>query len=347
MTQSMASDHPRPVGVHLVGSVPLENAAAVFSTVTSIVGDQVRRIPDGETGSRTDWVEWQFGVFNQHPDCEFVPPDPTRYASVPHFRVHAGDELEFPKLGYADAAKASYAEFARMKEAGQIPPTTRFQVSLPTPLAPVVVFVAPLDHAKAEPAYERALLAELDEITAAIPHGELAIQWDVAVEFGILEGVFPSQLRDDHAGIVERLVKLGNRVPAEVELGYHLCYGDRGHKHFKEPEDTSKLLAIANAVSAGVERAIQWIHLPVPRERTDDAYFAPLRELKLQPGTELYLGLVHLTDGVEGRQRRIEAAQRVVTHFGIGTECGLGRRPSETIPDVLRIHAQVAEPVRV
>jgi len=37
-----------------------------------------------------------------------------------------------------------------------------------------------------EPAYEAAMFAELDQIAAAIPHHELAIQWDVAVEFGIL-----------------------------------------------------------------------------------------------------------------------------------------------------------------
>jgi hypothetical protein len=27
-------------------------------------------------------------------------------------------------------------------------------------------------------------------------------------------------------------------VPAEVELGLHLCYGDPGHKHVVEPKDT-------------------------------------------------------------------------------------------------------------
>ena len=41
-------------------------------------------------------------------------------------------------------------------------------------------------------------------------------------------------------------------------------------------------------------------HLPVPRNRTDEVYFAPLRTLRLHPETELYLGLVHYTDGIEG-----------------------------------------------
>jgi hypothetical protein len=48
--------------------------------------------------------------------------------------------------------------------------------------------------------------------------------------------------------------------------------------------------------------------MPVLRNRNDDAYFAPLRRLTPHPETELYLGLVHFTDGVEGTRRRIATA---------------------------------------
>ena len=44
--------------------------------------------------------------------------------------------------------------------------------------------------------------------------------------------------------------------------------------------------------------------MPVPRNRTDDAYFEPLRSLKLRPETELCLGLVHYTDGIDGTKQR-------------------------------------------
>ena len=33
--------------------------------------------------------------------------------------------------------------------------------------------------------------------------------------------------------------------PLEVEVGYHLCYGDAGHRHFVEPRDTSRLVDVA------------------------------------------------------------------------------------------------------
>jgi hypothetical protein len=81
----------------------------------------------------------------------------------------------------------------------------------------------------------------------------------------------------------------------------------------------------------------------VPRNRDDDAYFAPLQRLALRPETELCLGLVHLTDGVEGTKRRLATAKKHAGNFSIATECGFGRRDPRTIPELLRIHAEVAD----
>jgi hypothetical protein len=36
--------------------------------------------------------------------------------------------------------------------------------------------------------------------------------------------------------------------------------------------------------------------MPVPRDRTDDAYFAPLARLRLKGETELSFGLVHVNE---------------------------------------------------
>ena len=344
------STHSRPQGVHLVGSVPLDNAEEVFRTTSAILGERLRRIPDGETGERTRWIRWQARFLASNPHLETIPPPShsNTYVIPPHFKLRSptpSGPIKFDTLGYADMAKASYAIFSQLKQKGQLPANTRFQVCLPTPLASVTFFIVPADQAIVEPAYEAALFAELDQITAAIPHDELAIQWDVAIEFAILAGIMQTYLSNAQEEIFKRLIRLGERVPADVEMGYHLCYGDSGHRHFKEPEDTSEVVEVANTISAGVNREINWIHLPVPRNRTDDAYFAPLRNLKLHPETELYLGLVHLTDGVEGTQQRIATAQRTMAEFGVATECGLGRRNPQTVVDLLRIHSEVAAPV--
>jgi hypothetical protein len=83
--------------------------------------------------------------------------------------------------------------------------------------------------------------------------------------------------------------------------------------------------------------------MPVPKERNDAEYFAPLAELNLPRSTDLYLGLVHQTGGEEATRRRIEAASAAIGRFGVATECGLGRRDSATIPDLMRQHANVLE----
>jgi hypothetical protein len=83
--------------------------------------------------------------------------------------------------------------------------------------------------------------------------------------------------------------------------------------------------------------------MPVPVSRSDDAYFAPLTELKLAPSTELYLGCVHATDGAAGTERRIDTARKFRPDFGIATECGMARgRTPQFVHDLLRIHAEVA-----
>src|ERR1700730_9842683 len=44
--------------VYLVGSVPMANAAEVFETVSAALGARIKRLPDGETGARGDWITW-------------------------------------------------------------------------------------------------------------------------------------------------------------------------------------------------------------------------------------------------------------------------------------------------
>ncbi|HZR99998.1 MAG TPA: hypothetical protein VFE37_14895 [Chloroflexota bacterium] len=333
-------------GVLLVGSVPLANAEEVFRAVSAALGDRLRRIPDGETGARLDWFVWQVARFEACSQLEAAPAAARGYRTLPKFRLRAGVDpasIDFGRLGYADAAKASYETFARLQREGAVPRGVRFQVCLPSPLAPASAFSEPESLPAIAPAYEAALLRELDEIAAAIPQEALAIQWDVAVEFSTLDGLGPPPTPEVKQAILDRLVRVGNRVPHAVELGYHLCYGDYGHKHFKEPTDTGVLVEVANAIAGGLTHPLTWLHLPVPRDRDDEAYFAPLRGLRLSPATELYLGLVHHTDGVAGTRRRLATAERIVPReFGIATECGFGRRPPETIPELLRIHAAVA-----
>jgi hypothetical protein len=108
---------------------------------------------------------------------------------------------------------------------------------------------------------------------------------------------------------------------------------------------------MAAGILAGLERPLQWLHLPVPVDRTDDGYFQPLAGLPVDGETEVYLGLVHFRDGVEGTRARIGTALRHLPEFGVATECGLGRRPPErggapdTLIPLLEAHAACSRPV--
>jgi hypothetical protein len=132
-------------------------------------------------------------------------------------------------------------------------------------------------------------------------------------------------------------------VVSGVELGIHLCYGDPGHKHIVEPKDLQVSVAFANGICRGCPRQIDFVHLPVPRDRADDAYFAPLKNLDLPAKARLILGLVHYTDGIAGSRKRMASAQSYVTDFDVATECGFGRRDPATIPELLRIHKELCD----
>ena len=340
----MTPTSTRPV--HLVGAVGLDTVPETFETLGRILGDRMRRAPDGEPGGRRMWIAWQFPLLRASPYLQAVPPAPGQsIIFFPYVKLAEGvsaEELRFGELGYAREAMASYAEFKDAKAAGQLPAGVRFQVSLPTPYAVIQAFAVPEDAPKIEPAYEKAMLAEVAKICSVIPHSDLAIQWDVCPEMVAWDGrmVRPgAAVTDPKPGILQRLKRISDAVPADVELGYHLCYGDVDGKHFIEPLDSGKLVELANALAASVERPINWIHMPVPIERSDEDYFRPLAGLKLDPGTELYLGCVH-GDGVEATRERIEAASKYAPAFGIATECGMGRcKTPEVVVDLLEIHA--------
>ena len=208
----------RPLGAHLVGSVPLRSAEDVFRMLSELLGEQVRRLPDGETGPRADWIVWQYPVLSSRPQFEVAPPAPGAYRALPRLRLRSPSDaatLRFGSLGYAEAAAASYAVFAPLKRDGVVPPGCRFQVCLPTPLAPVSAFVAVEDQAVVEHAYEAAMATELEQMLAAIPHDQLAVQWDTNVEFGMLEGELPASFPDVKAGILERLIRISRLVPPD------------------------------------------------------------------------------------------------------------------------------------
>jgi hypothetical protein len=338
---------------HLVGSIGLPTVDDVFLTVGRTLGPYLRRIPDGEPGGRRVWVNWQYPVFLASPYLRLgdEADRAARGARVLRLRLADGvqqGDIRFGELGYAREARASYLDFCRARDAGDVPNGVRFQVCLPTPINVVATACAPDVVLRVEPAYETALIAEIGRLCTAIPHSDLCIQWDMVREVLWWDGrilktqpaPFPST--ETRTQVLDRLARLIAAVPIDVELGFHLCYGDWSGRHQIDPADSRAMVDLANAIAARIGTKLSYVHMPVPIARSDRVYFEPFRDLDLASNTEIYLGLVHLQDGVAGARSRILAATEFLPEFGIAAECGLGRaKTPKMVDDILGLHAAI------
>jgi methionine synthase II (cobalamin-independent) len=204
------------------------------------------------------------------------------------------------------------------------------------------------DQAHFFPVYADAIAREVAEIARVVPADDLAIQYDVAIEIGVLTGSFAAagELAEKRF-VVDALRDVLARTPGDCERGMHLCYGDYKHRHFTVPEDLSLCVELANAVSDSVD----FVHMPADRDTgRDPAYFAPLGDLVAR---RLALGVIDY-EGDEERTR--ELVQAAATggggvEFAVATECGMARI-DERGPDgpslerLLELHADTAAPVR-
>ena len=335
--------------VHLVGSLGLASPEEAFAVVAQTVRPSLKRCPDGEIGGRRMWIGWQWPLLRASQFLELAESGWIPAVGVQSLQLRpdtSAEEVWFGELGYAREALVSYEEFVTARRQGLLSETTRFQVCLPTPAAVIGAFIVPRDIPRILPTYEQAMLREVQSLCRSIPHRDLAIQWDVCVEMIQWDGRFAHipPVPDMETIFHATFARLCISVPADVEIGVHLCYGDHDNKHFVEPVDLGKAVGLANLITASAGRPLNWVHMPVPIDRDDAAYFAPLRQLERGPQTEVYLGLVHMKDGVEGCLRRAATARRFISDFGIGTECGLGRaRTRARAIEIMKLQAQVAE----
>jgi hypothetical protein len=347
--------------VLLTGSVPREPASEVFRLATAHLGPFLTRMPDGEQGGwggsgvlgqENPWLEPGPTAKMTNSDTPFNDFPPITMGKL-KAGVSAGD-FTFPPTGVAALKLTSYQEFSQMKAAGAIRPETRFQATLPGPVTTGGTLYMPLNIGAR--AAGRATIDEITQILDEVPHEQLAIQLDLAVEVESEEirrrpDAFDMPLfRHMFAGwgnwgfddLVEEVVRVAAVVPPEVELGFHLC--GTWHIDHRGGQDLNVHVDWANALTDRVNRRINYIHMAsVPQHDRSD--YASLERLKLDDGTKLFLGLIHGADGLEGARRRVEAASAFRSDFGVAHFCGLfpvfGVDPGR-LDEVLDLHRQVA-----
>jgi hypothetical protein len=117
----------------------------------------LKRLPDGETGIRKTWIRFLQQVLADDPGIEvasdvpvfkFTQWDGKLLREIPRLRLKPGARLDPAtfKTGYADMAIGSWRVFDRLQTEGVIPAGVKFQISLPTPIAPTYNNMVPADR---------------------------------------------------------------------------------------------------------------------------------------------------------------------------------------------------------
>src|SRR5216684_3998749 len=213
-SMSAAQQH-KPI-VHFVGSSPLPDAETVFRTLSAAAGPHLKRLPDGETGIRKTWIRFLQGVLADNPAIEVaqdVPPfkftqwDGKLLREIPRLRLKPGakpDPATF-ETGYAAMAIQSWQLFDRLQQEGVIPAGVKFQISLPTPIAPIYNNMVPADRPGLLPALTQNMIGEVMAIARALPNDRVALQWDVCQEVLAWEGYYepgPVDVRAETIGVL-------------------------------------------------------------------------------------------------------------------------------------------------
>jgi methionine synthase II (cobalamin-independent) len=341
-------------GVHFNGSVNLSDAETVMREISSRIPTGVRRMTEGETGDRNYWIFFQRQKFAAMPEFEEAPvPDTgSEYERIPVLRLVAGvspEDVSWPDIGYAAAYDESFDTFRRLQNDGVVAADARLQLQFPTPVA-ALSMVSPEDAQRLAPYYAQALFTDLRQALERLPHDRIAVQWDVAVEIGLLTGGFPVEAPPFDA-IVAGLVTCLDQVPDDVPVGMHLCYGDYQHAHFVQPESLALQVRLVNAVTESARRPPSFVAFTVPQGRGDAAYFEPLRDLRADPGTELAFALVPYHPDEQPAGTTAEQARLIDTYLGassdsqrdwsVCTECGMGRVERQDVPRLLDLHHDI------
>ncbi len=120
----------------------------MFRTLSAATGPHLRRLPDGETGIRKTWIRFLQGVLADNPAIELahdVPPfkftqwDGKLLREIPRLRLSnpASDSIQRPSKPAMPRWRSRPGScLTACKVPSVIPAGVKFQLSLPTPIAP-------------------------------------------------------------------------------------------------------------------------------------------------------------------------------------------------------------------
>ena len=346
-----------PRRVLLVGSLPYRDEASAMARACELAGDRLIALPDGEIGERSDRypagnrAQWTAGLAGQlaADTSPFRVVDegtlnergfPVDYDSTPRIRprlspAELGDRL---KLGYDTFALRSRPHFERLRDwLGR--PELRLQVGLPTGLGVAVSVLGRLRALRYARAFAAWLAREANAMAQSIGTGNLLFQIEAPVEVVAAHRLPRPAVRVPTGPVLD----LAGRLPAEIPIGVHLCFGDLGNTAAIIPDRFGRVVAFANALARRWpdSHELAYVHFPFAAGTspapTDPGAYRALRRLALPPGTRPVAGFVHEQPPLEDLEALLATIEQAHSaQVDIATTCGLGRRTPETADELIR-----------
>lgn len=319
----------------LVGSIPAANTEEAVGLALDELGQELIAVPDGETGSRKNWVMPIIERFGANP-AVYLKKDgqSMSYRHKRIYRVRRGRRIDpgSLELGYYAAYRQSRPVVdtaAAERKMASLP----FQVGVASPFDLAIIsmgFVGALRHRKA---FTAAAAREIAAIRAEA-HDDVVVQIELPIELVLVARV-PAGLRGIAAKWIGRVsTEVPRAAPAGTRFGIHLCYGDMDHRAaLTGLRDCSAAVALANSIVSRWPNDVplEYVHLPLAAgeepPRLSASYYAPLAGLRLPSATRFVAGFVHETpteSQLRDVLRLVEAAAG--RRVDIAAPCGLGRR---------------------
>ena len=326
-----------PRTAHLVGSVPLESAEAAMTAGLERLGPNLRWLPDGETGERTNWILHIVESFRQHPDLEIKREgDWTDYDKTPVFKVRDGHTLSGDSLDFGHAAdfQANYPTCRKLREQYGYEDLA-YQLGVPGDFDMALFTLGPLGAFRQKKPFTDATLRTIRTVHAEAGD-DVVFQIEVPAEL-VFVAKMPAPLQPAMAAFMARgILQLAEQSPEGARFGVHLCLGDMNHRALGRMSDVSPLVHLTNALAAKwpAGRPLEFIHAPFaaaiepPVNRR--GFYAPLSKLRLPSEVDFIAGFAHEDQTFDAQRTLRDHIDGLVgREVGIATACGLGRRESE------------------
>jgi hypothetical protein len=322
---------------HLVGSIPLDSAEEAMTAALDRMGPDLRWLPDGETGERTNWILHIVESFRDHPDLQIKREgDWSDYDATPVFTIRNGHTLTGDALDFGHVAvfEQHYPLFLKLREQhGRN--DLGYQVGIPGDFDMALFTLGPVGAFRHRQPFTDATLRAIRTIHEQAG-SDVVFQIEVPAEL-VFVAKMPGPLQPLMARFLARgITSLAARSPDGARFGVHLCLGDMNHRALGRMTDVAPLVHLSNAIAAGwpAGRPLEFVHAPfaaaIEPPVNRKAFYAPLRNLRLPAGVEFIAGFAHEDQPLAAQQALRDHLDTLLgTQVGIATACGLGRRERE------------------